>query len=58
MSASTAKTTATIAPTTSGSFDSGHGVRRLTANVTPSVTAIAGAVEVVQLVRRRDGPSR
>ena len=40
VSASTAKTTATTAPMTSGSFDSGHGVRRLTATVTPSVTAM------------------
>ena len=40
VSASTAKTRATIAPMTSGSFESGHGVRRLTAKVTPRVTAM------------------
>ena len=42
----------TIAPMTSGSFESGHGVRRLTANVIPRVDRHSGSVEVVELVDR------
>ena len=58
MSASTAKIVATIAPITSGSLESGHGVRRLTRERDPERHGHPRSVEVVQLVGRHDAPMR